>query len=189
MSRWSLRQTARAIAEGAVFAYPTDTVWGFGCDPLNSASVDRICAIKRRSLEKGLILLAASLDDLDGFIDTTLDPNALTQLATRVEHPVTWLVPASSACPAWLRGDSFEIAVRITDHPFMRSIGEILHSPLVSTSANRSGQPTLNSALRIRKHFHCELDFIVGGYRTGKASASEIKSLTTGKIIRPYVKK
>ena len=186
MSNWSINQIGKAIQQGAVIAYPTDTVWGLGCDPLNFDSITRLLRIKQRPLHKGLILLARCLDDCKNFIDPELTPTELEQLNQTGEHPITWLIPASQQCPFWLRGDSNDIAIRISKHAFIQKIGQRLKLPLVSTSVNRSGQRAMDTEILIRKNFYHELDYIVSGYKTGKKIASEIKSLRSGKTIRAY---
>jgi L-threonylcarbamoyladenylate synthase len=78
------------------------------------------------------------------------------------------------------------VAVRITNHPFIEAICNEMHSPIVSTSANRHRRPTIRSALHARRQFGEELDYIVTGFNTGTNRASEIKSLTTGETIRTH---
>ncbi len=186
MSSWFLRRISHAIRQGAVIAYPTDTIWGFGCHPMNYRSIQRLLDIKQRPVHKGLILLASSLKHCKTYIHPALTKTQYQQLEKKQNHPVTWLVPAAPDCPNWLTGDSLDIAIRISDHPFIRLIGQQLQSPIVSTSANHAGQATPRSALLIRKQFYHDVDFIIGRYKTGKEHASEIKSLRSGKIIRAY---
>ena len=182
MDTGALNRLTRAIANGAVIGYPTDTIWGFGCDPGNEASVRRILAIKQRPVEKGLILLSSGLQYLEPYIRVTAAQK--DQLLQPVETPTTWLVQASDACPAWIRGSHPTVAIRITDHPLLRELCESLELPLVSTSANRAAEPTATSVEEMERLFGDELDFIVRGYETGGAQASTIKSLETGALLR-----
>jgi L-threonylcarbamoyladenylate synthase len=172
----------REVSRGAVFGYPTDTVWGLGCHPLIAASVARLLRIKQRSPDKGLILLSSRLDYCLPYIDA--ETSALEPLQHPRDRPTTWLVPASEFCPSWIRGKHPTVAVRIADHPLIEAVCEGLESPLVSTSANRSGQSTARNALQMRRRFGDELDYIVGGFSTGGNRPSEIKSLASGSILR-----
>ena len=172
----------RALARGATIAYPTDTIWGFGCHPLAAAGVERILEIKRRSWRKGLILLSSDIDYCLPYVDASaaeLEP--LRQPAAR---PTTYLVPASDYCPAWIRGEFTTVAVRVTDHPLIGILCDGLEAPLVSTSANRAGRSPARNALQMRRQFGDELDFIVTGFNTGGSRASEIKFLHGGASVR-----
>ena len=182
MSPWALNRIAGEIARGAVIGYPTDTVWGLGCHPMLANSVARILDIKRRSPGKGLILLSSRLEYCLPYIDAPRDE--LAPLLASADHPVTWLVPASGACPAWIRGDFPSVAIRITGHPLVRALCGGLEAPLVSTSANRSGRPTVRNALQMRRQFGDEVDFVIEGFRTGGNVPSEIKSLSSGATLR-----
>ena len=182
MSPWALNRRAREIAQGAVFGYPTDTIWGLGCHPLIAPSVARILAIKGRSPDKGLILLSSRLEYCRPYIDA--DEEVLQPVLTAAEQPTTWLVDASEFCPWWIRGRFPTVAIRITDHPLVREICDRLAAPIVSTSANRSGRSPARNLFQMHREFGDLVDFIVGGYATGGAAASRIKSLADGNIIR-----
>ena len=97
MSPWILNRLSRAVSQGAVFGYPTDTIWGFGCHPLIAPSVNRIQQIKRRPAGKGLILLSSRIEYCAAYTDA--DAKALRSIGEPVENPTTWLVPVSNFCP------------------------------------------------------------------------------------------
>lgn len=182
MSPWALNRLARAVSAGAVIAYPTDTIWGLGCDPFNADSVARILQIKQRPVEKGLILLASRIEQCESFIE--LESGQREMLLLPRTTPTTWLVGASKLCPWWIRGSHATVAIRLTDHPLLQYLCDRLHSPLVSTSANRAGRATVRNALQARRQFADELDFIVSGYQAGSGRPSEIKSLASGTTLR-----
>lgn len=182
MSPWALNRFAHAISQGAIFGYPTDTIWGFGCHPLIASSVARILQIKNRGPEKGLILLSSRLEYCAAYVG--LDREQLEPVDSTAERPTTWLVPASRDCPAWIRGNYPTVAVRITNHPLLEYLCSRFEAPMVSTSANRSGKATARNSLQIRKQFGDELDFIVTGFTTGSNRPSEIKSLVSGTTVR-----
>ncbi|MGD2171558.1 MAG: Sua5/YciO/YrdC/YwlC family protein, partial [Gammaproteobacteria bacterium] len=102
MSPWALNRLVREVSRGAVFGYPTDTVWGLGCHPLIASSVVRLLQLKNRTLDKGLILLSSRLEYCLPYLDA--DPAGLEPLRQAGDRPTTWLVPASEFCPVWIRG-------------------------------------------------------------------------------------
>ena len=182
MSPWALNRLSKALSAGAVIAYPTDTIWGFGCDPANGEAVARILRIKQRPVSKGLILLGPDMRYCDPFVD--IEPDQRDRLLQPCERPTTWLVPASAHCPWWIRGSHPTVAIRLTDHPLIRYLCERLQAPLVSTSANRGGKSNARNAFQLRRQFAGELDYIVTGFDTGGNLASDIKSLASGKTFR-----
>ena len=184
MSPWLINRLGKAVQRGAVFAYPTDTIWGFGCHPLHAPAVHRILDIKQRPVNKGLILLASDLSYLQPYLNNNLNNKEIRQLESITEQPTTWLAEANKDCPNWLRGQFPTIAVRLTDHPFVQRLCDTIKAPIISTSANRSGCPTIRNAIQARRQFGAELDFIVEGFRSGGKKASKIKSLASDQIIR-----
>ncbi len=182
MSPWALNRFSHEVSRGAVFGYPTDTIWGFGCHPLIAASVARILQIKQRSPDKGLILLSSRLEYCAAYLDA--EPEQLKPICVPADRPTTWLVPASAFCPPWIRGNFPSVAIRITDHPLMQILCDRLESPIVSTSANRAGRSPVRNALQMRKQFGQELDHIVTGFAAGSGQPSEIKFLDTGITVR-----
>nr|MDQ2696242.1 Sua5/YciO/YrdC/YwlC family protein [Pseudomonadota bacterium] len=120
MQAQRLRQAARILRQGGVIAYPTEAVYGLGCDPRNRRAVQRLLEIKRRPPAKGLILIAADLAQLEPFIDP-LPPDRRRLLDAAWPGPVTWLVPARRA-PVWLRGNHPTLAVRVTAHPLAAAL-------------------------------------------------------------------
>ena len=184
MSPWSIKRLSKAVENGAIIAYPTDTIWGFGCHPLRASSVIKILNIKQRPVAKGLILLSSRMEYCAPYIDPDLSEEQIDLVLQQNQHPVTWLAPAARNCPVWLRGVFSTVALRITNHPFIEAICSEMHSPIVSTSANRHRRSTIQSALQARRQFGEELDYIVTGFNTGTNRASEIKSLATGNTVR-----
>ena len=182
MSPWALNRLVHALSRGAVIGYPTDTIWAFGCDPLDPEGVARILQLKQRPVDKGLILLSSRLEYCDTFVELDQAQRDLIQVPT--ERPTTWLVTASDACPPWIRGNHATVAIRITDHPLLGYLCARLQSPLVSTSANHAGKSTARSALQLRRQFNDQLDFVVTGFNAGGSRPSEIKSLASGNLLR-----
>lgn len=178
-----VRIAAALLRAGEVVAYPTEAVWGLGCDPLNGAAVSRILDLKGRALDKGLILIAANAKQLLPFIDR-LDDRALASLGGQRPVPTTWLVPASLRVPHWLTGGRRTIAVRVTGHPVAAALCRVFGGPIVSTSANPQGMPPARSGLKVRQYFRQGSVHILAGALGRAARPSEIRDLATGNVIR-----
>ena len=182
LSRFRQRRVAASLRTGAVIAYPTEAVWGLGCDPLNADAVYRLLAIKRRPVDKGLILIAADRAQLAPFV---LPPDADLQqrLDASWPGPVTWLLPARPGTPRWLRGRHSSIAVRVTAHPLAAQLCRAFGGPLVSTSANAAGRPPARTGLQAR--LRCPgIDLVVPGLTGGQRRPSEIRDARSGTIVR-----
>ena len=100
-SRWQVQQAARVVREGGVIAYPTEAVWGLGCDPWNELAVDRLLALKERPMDKGLILVANDIQQFDFLLDDLPDVWQ-ERLASTWPGPNTWLVPHQDRLPQWI---------------------------------------------------------------------------------------
>lgn len=184
MYRYHLARAVAVVRAGGIIAYPTEAVFGLGCDPRNESAVRRILAIKRRPPAKGLILIAAGFAPLAPFIEP-LDAASLAQVQAAWPGPVTWLLPARPWVPVWLRGRHDTLAVRVTAHPTAAALCRLWGGPLVSTSANRSGQPPARSALSVRRRLGREVDYILPGAVGGAGRPTEIRDFRSGRVVRP----
>jgi L-threonylcarbamoyladenylate synthase len=183
MNRLRLRAAAGVVKSGGLIAYPTEAVYGLGCDPRNEAAVRRLLALKRRPMHKGLILIAASFAQLEPFLQP-LSPPDQVQLAATWPGPYTWLIPTRTDTPRWLRGRHATLAVRVTAHPLAAALCQICGRPLVSTSANLSGHPPARTALAVRRQWGRGLDYVLPGPTGGAAQPTEIRDLRTGRRVR-----
>ena len=138
-SSWQVQRVARVVRQGGVISYPTEAVWGLGCDPWDELAVGRLLALKDRPVHKGLILVADNIRQFD-FILADLPQVWQDQLASTWPGPTTWLVPHQNRLPEWITGGHPGVAIRVSDHPLVRDLCA-LTGPLVSTSANPSGRP------------------------------------------------
>lgn len=182
-SRFRLRQLARLLRAGAVIGYPTEGVYGLGCDPHNQEAVYRLLALKRRPDSKGVILIAADISQLSPLLGTI--PAAIAaRLRASWPGPVTWVVPASPRVPEWISGGRDSIAVRVTAHPPAAALCRAFGGALVSTSANRSGRPPARSALRTRLLFGTGLDAVLSGATGGLSRPTAIYDARSGGVIR-----
>ncbi len=178
-----LRRAVRALREGGVIAYPTEAVWGLGCEPRDPDAVERLLAIKQRDWRKGLILIADDFEQLWPFI---ADPNTskLEPALASWPGPATWLMPASSSAPRWITGGRDRIAVRVTAHPIASALCRAYGGPIVSTSANRSKRPALRTRLQVERQFGGLVDCIVAGNVGGLERPTAIRDLETGETVR-----
>lgn len=179
-------QTAPSILHnGGVIAYPTEAVWGLGCDPSNEAAVMKLLALKQRPVEKGMILIAAGIAQLDGWV-------RLDALADDRRHAVleswpganTWIVPAGPRAPRWITGAHEGVAVRVSAHPLVRALCEAWDGPLVSTSANLAGQPPARSRDQLDPALLAQLDGLLDGATGGLAQPTRIRIAATGQVLR-----
>lgn len=183
ISSWRVKRAAKIVREGGVIAYPTEAVWGLGCDPWNEDAVYRLLAIKARPVEKGLILVADDIRQFD-FLLADLPQAWQDRLAASWPGPNTWLVPHQNRLPEWISGQHDSVALRVTDHPLVRELCA-LTGPLVSTSANPAGRPAARSRLRVEQYFRGELAGVLDGKLGGRRNPSLIRDLVTGQVVRP----
>jgi L-threonylcarbamoyladenylate synthase len=188
---WTLRPqitiAARLIRQGGIVAYPTEAVWGLGCDPWNPRAVDRLLQIKERPLHKGVILLAANFAQAEPLL-THLSAQQIELLKSTWPGPVTWLIPNNGPqnrrLPEWICGQYPAFALRVTNHPVAAALAKAVGKPIVSTSCNPSTQLPARSIQQVRKYFPSELDMILPGPLGGNKNPSEIRDLLTEKILR-----
>jgi len=180
---WSARTAARVANEGGIIAYPTEAVFGLGCNPLDAMAVLRLLLLKKRRINQGLILVASDKSQLDDYVDFP-GGKVGKSIDASWPGPVTWLVPAKPWVPYWLTGDHDTLAVRVSDHPVVRALCDEFAGPLVSTSANIHGHPPARNALRVRRVLGKQIDYLVGGQTGTLAKPTEIRDALSGKIVR-----
>jgi len=183
MSTFRIRQAARVLKQGGVIAYPTEAVWGLGCDPHNFQAVTRLLHLKQRPWQKGLILIAADFSQLADFVEP-LDKSLQNQLFKDKNKPTTWLLPARLNTPTYLKGVHSTLAVRVTFHAQTIELCQEFGGAIVSTSANPADVSPARNALKIRTYFRNKLDFILNGETGGFCSPSEIRNPFSNQIIR-----
>lgn len=179
----SLETSVAALREGGVIAYPTEAVWGLGCDPDNAQALARLLRLKRREPAKGVILVAAELEQLAPWLDG-LPPQQRALLAEPQGQPTTWLVPDNGRAHELVRGEHDKVALRISEHPLVGELCRAFGGPLVSTSANRAGEASAMSAEAVQHTFGDELDGVLDGPLGGYTRPSTIRDLATGQVLR-----
>ena len=182
-----------ALKQGGIIAYPTEAVFGLGCDPRNPEALSRLLELKQRPVSKGLILIASEIEQILPFIQD-IDESHWQDVRNSWPGPVTWVFPANPELSELLTGKYESIAIRVTSHPIVRKICNLFGGPIVSTSANCSGQEPARTVAEVRQQFQPNndvigndemgIDVIVDGEVDLGARPSEIRDVITGKILR-----
>ncbi|WP_127478711.1 L-threonylcarbamoyladenylate synthase [Sulfurivermis fontis] len=183
MTPFQLREAVRALRRGGLIAYPTEAVYGLGCDPRNADAVRRLLELKQRPMDKGLILVAADFAQLQPYLLPLADTLA-RQVSASWPGPVTWLLPVPSQVPVWLRGRHDSLAVRVSAHPVVRALCAAFGGPIVSTSANPAGQRPARDPLTVQRMFAGHVDCILHAPLGGLERPTEIRDGRTGRIVR-----
>lgn len=180
----SIDQAINALRHQAVIAYPTESIFGLGCDPDSESAVMQLLALKQRPIEKGLILIADNYQQLLPYIDDThLSQQQKATVFASWPGPVTWLFPKSATTPYFLTGQFTSLAVRVTAHPVVKDLCAKFGKPLVSTSANLTTLPPCKTAQEVYQQFGDDFPVLAGGLG-GREKPSEIRDVKTGQIIR-----
>ncbi|MEH6911884.1 MAG: Sua5/YciO/YrdC/YwlC family protein [Oceanicoccus sp.] len=176
-------RAARQLRAGGVIAYPTEAVWGFGCDPDNLKAVAKLLSLKQRPVSKGLILVAASIEQFSKYLEG-LSPSLQDKFGRPTGVPTTWLVPVNKHAQPWVTGDYDSIALRVSAYKPVVDLCSAFGAPLVSTSANIAGKPPCQWPWQMHRYLGVGLDYILPGSTGGNAKPSEIRDLVSDKVIR-----
>ncbi|HET7127163.1 MAG TPA: Sua5/YciO/YrdC/YwlC family protein [Lysobacter sp.] len=176
---------ARILRRGGVIAYPTEAVWGLGCDPRDEGATLRLLALKQREVAKGLILIAASEAQLAPFVDfESLAESQLAAVRATWPGPNTWIVPASNDAPRWITGEHEGIAVRVTAHPGVIALCQAFGGAIVSTSANRAAMPAVAAFDDLDPAVVAGVDAVLEGDTGGLERPSAIRDARSGAVLR-----
>ncbi|KAF1712514.1 tRNA threonylcarbamoyladenosine biosynthesis protein RimN [Pseudoxanthomonas kalamensis DSM 18571] len=185
MDTLSAEHAAGRLHAGGVIAYPTEGVWGLGCDPLDEFAVMRLLAIKHRPPDKGLILIADALEPLRDFLDlTALPAERLSEVLASWPGPHTWILPASAKAPGWITGNHDGIAVRVSAHPAVVALCRAHGGALVSTSANLAGQPAPRRREALDPALLALVDGVLEGETGELVEATPIRDARSGARLR-----
>lgn len=160
MLNLSVEKASQLLPQGGILAYPTEAVYGLGCDPFNQASVERLLTLKGRGAEKGFILLIADWSQLFPLIRPVTEEQ-LTRVRATWPGFVTWVFPKAPSLPEWLTGTHDSVAIRMSAHPIARVLSA--KQPIISTSANPSGQPPAKNEAELRQQLPTGIDAVVQG--------------------------
>lgn len=188
LQRFTLAEVDAAAAllhGGGVLAYPTEAVFGLGCDPHDQAAFARVFALKQRPATQGVLLIAADFAQVECYIELAAVPGeVLAQVRASWPGPHTWVFPRSAAVPAWVAGAHAGIALRVTAHEPAAALCRAFGGALVSTSANPHGRPPARAAQTVADYFDEALDGLLDAPLGGQASPTVIRDALSGAIIR-----
>lgn len=180
-SDFSIRHAADIIKHGGVIAYPTDTIYGLGCDPYNYDAVEKVNRIKQRPLNKRFIILA---DDIEQIKPLVVISEEQEKIIMHNDEPTSWVIAANPQAPSWLIDDKNTLTIRISKHHDVKRLCQALGHAIISTSANISGKRPAKNALELHKHFHQSVDKILLSSKNMASKASKIIRLCDNYVIR-----
>ncbi|WP_149194480.1 Sua5/YciO/YrdC/YwlC family protein [Luteimonas suaedae] len=180
-----IAEAVAAVRGGGVVAYPTEAVWGLGCDPRDETATLRLLALKRRAVDKGLILVAATRAQLDPFVDWDVLANTRRDVVCASwPGPHTWIVPARADTPAWIRGAHAGVAVRVSAHAGVLALCNAFGGAIVSTSANVAGMPAPRTLAELDPAIRAGVDAVVAGETAGLERPTAIRDAGSGEVLR-----
>ncbi len=179
----SIPAAKKLIQNGGVIAYPTEAVYGLGCDPLQNDAVTRIRHLKERQDAQGFIVIASQWQQVANWV-TDIPKPQLDEILQSWPGHVTWIFPASSHAPDSCIAADHTIAIRVSAHPLVIELCDALGHALVSTSANPHGLAPARSSHEVDEYFHDQIDGILDGQLAGQAKPSQIRDALSGRILR-----
>jgi L-threonylcarbamoyladenylate synthase len=188
-SDFSIRHAAHIVKNGGIIAYPTDTIYGLGCDPYNADAVERLNVIKRRSSNKQFILLAGHINQVK---DLLLFDKSEQKKITANAEPTSWVVNATPTTPEWLTrssnkgdNDNHTLTIRISKNDTVRKLCDALGHAIISTSANLSGKRPAENTFYLHKLFHSTVDKILATNKPLTSKPSKVIRLCDNHVFRP----
>jgi len=184
----SIAEAAQLLKQGQVLAYPTEAVWGLGCDPFNQHAFQEILELKQRPIEKGVILLAGQLEHVEHLLQT-LTPEIRKQVIASwsdrepTERATTWLLPADQHIPTWIKGQHPLVAVRVTTHPLCVDLCDAFGGFICSITATPAGLNPAHNLQAAQSYFGSSLHYLEGDLGLSQ-EPSRILNALTGEIIR-----
>ena len=154
-----IKKACQIMAQGGIILYPTDTVWGIGCDATNEDAIKRIYALKQREDSKALLVLVDNAVKIDFYIDNV--PEITYDLVELATKPLTIIYPNARNLASNLIAEDGSIGIRVTNEKFSQSLCQRFRKAIVSTSANISGYPTPMTFAEIPKEIKQGVDYIV----------------------------
>ena len=175
---------ADALRIGGVVAYPTEAVYGLGCDPFDRDAFHTVFTLKERPPTQGVLLIASDFEQIAAFIADDVAPEAIARARATWPGPATWIFPRSDEVPDWVAGSHSGIALRVTAHPIASELCRRFGGAIVSTSANRHGDSPAKTSADVRSAFGAQLAYILDGAVGGLDKPTPIRDATTGEVIR-----
>lgn len=181
----TLTQAVALLSQGKVIAYPTEAVFGLGCDPKNEQALENLIQLKGRSVHKGFILIASHIDQVLPYINLSQVSEMMwQQIQKSWPGSYTWVFPARSAVLPLVKGAQQSVALRVTAHPVARALCDAFGGMIVSTSANTSDQPPLQKAQAVWAQFGDNIAGILPGEVNPLLKPSRIQDAVSAKVYR-----
>ncbi len=181
----AINTAAEIFQQGGIISYPTEAVFGLGCDPGNDSAINKLLSLKQRSANKGLIILAGDYSQLQPYIDESkITEQEKSQILSRWPGAITQVLPVNKAISPLLFGAFDSIAVRVTQHPDVIALCKRTNKAIISTSANLSGHPAVTTWQKVLQQFPTQLDYLIKTETLGFVTPSTIIDGLTGKVLR-----
>jgi len=161
-----LKASLATLRKGGVIIYPTDTIWGLGCDAVNASAVEKIFRIKERDSSKSMLILVNGLSMLEQYVREV--PEMAWELIEVSDRPITIIYPEGRNLAGGVCADDGSVGIRISNEPFCNELISRFRKPLVSTSANFSGKPSPSSFGEIEETLTSKADYVVSYRRDDK---------------------
>ncbi|WP_029408660.1 L-threonylcarbamoyladenylate synthase [Thiomicrorhabdus sp. Milos-T2] len=179
-------EAIEVLKRGQVIAYPTEAVYGLGCDPFNKNAVEKLFHVKQRPMEKGVILVAANIEQIHDWVELKGMDWEQSVLKTW-PGPVTWVLPLKQnnqkPMPDWITGGRETVAIRVSDHPIVKQLCLAFEGPIVSTSANKSNHLPAMSCQEVYSEFSDKV-FCLNGRLGNLKEPTQIREAVTNKVLR-----
>lgn len=179
-----IKKACQVMREGGVILYPTDTIWGIGCDATNEEAVRRVYEIKRRADSKAMLVLVDSAVKVDFYVQDV--PEVAWDLIELADKPLTIIYSGARNLASNLLAEDGSVGIRVTGEEFSKRLCQQFRKAIVSTSANVSGQPSPQNFSEISDEIKAAVDYIVDYRReeTAQARPSSIIKLDKGGVIK-----
>jgi len=177
-----ITQAVHSINQGEVIAYPTEAVYGLGCDPFNHKAVENLFHVKQRPMAKGVILVAASVEQIEDWVDL-IGAEWQQQVLDTWPGPVTWVLPLKKPMPDWITGGRNTVAIRVSNHPVVQELCQQFGGPIVSTSANITNHLPAKSCKEVASEFEDTL-FCISAELGELSKPTQIMDALSGKVLR-----
>jgi len=174
----SIRKSIQLLKNKHVVFYPTESVFGLGCDPESKNAVNKILVIKNRNINKGFILVSHNYSQVEHYVEYSRLTICKQELFSYWKNMNTVLLPSKDSVPYWITGDSKLIAIRISNHSVIKNICIGFGKPIISTSANISGKAPCKTLLDLQEQFGNDINVVKGSLGSNKSPSNIINAIT-----------
>jgi len=177
-----VNQAVLYLRRGKMIAYPTEAVYGLGCDPFNEKAVANLFHVKQRPMEKGVILVAANIAQIQDWVEL-IGTDWEQKVLSTWPGPVTWILPLKKPMPDWITGGRDTVAIRVSDHSLVQQLCLAFEGPIVSTSANLCNHPPAMSCQEVFTEFSGKV-FCIDGSLGKLKEPTQIRDAATNRVLR-----